>query len=106
MDDLLKFTWLDLVKEWRVHALTFLQAVAAPPRPKNLKKRQKPASCYSAMCMGGAVPLKERNKDMSALHHPVGLYLFHGYPHKAVSNLLHYLYKFDLHFALLIQEHK
>ena len=37
------------------------------------------------MCMGGAILLKERNKDMSALHQLVGIYLFHGDLHKLVN---------------------
>ena len=37
------------------------------------------------MCMGGALLLKERNKDMSALHQLVGIYLFHRDLHKSVS---------------------
>ena len=39
-----------------------------------------------ALCMSGAVLLKECNKDMSALHQLVGIYLFHGDLHKSVSN--------------------
>ena len=93
VDALLKFTCQNLVDEWKVHAplfLSFLQAVAAPPRPRNKKKGLKLSSRYPAMCMGGAVLLKERNQEMSALHQLVGLYLFHGDLHKAVSNINRY----------------
>ena len=88
LDDLLNFTWKNLIDEWKVEAplfLSFVQAVAAPPRPKNKQKGLTVASRYPTICMGGAVLLKERNKDMSALHQLVGIYLFHGDVHKSVS---------------------
>ena len=88
LDDLLKFTWQCLVDEWKTEAplyWSFLQAVASPPRPRNKQKGLKESSRYPSMCMGGAVLLKERNKDMSALHHLMGIYLYHGDLHKSVS---------------------
>ena len=88
LDALLKFRFQDLVNEWKVEAplfWSFLEAVAAPPRPKNKEKGLKLSSRYPSICMGGAVLLKERNKDMSALHQLVGIYLFRGDLHKSVS---------------------
>ena len=89
LDDLLKFTWQSLVDEWKLEAplfLSFLQAVATPRRPRNKQKGLTVTGRFPALCMGGAVLLKERNKDMSALHQLVGIYLFHGDLHKSVSN--------------------
>ena len=88
LDDLLKFEWQTLIDEWKLEAplfLSFLQAAAAPPRLRNKQKGVTVASRFPPMCMGGTVLLKERNKDMSALHQLVGIYLFHGDLHKSVS---------------------
>ena len=88
LDDLLDFKWQILIDEWKFEApllLSFLQAVAAPPRLRNKQKGVTVASRYPSICMGGALLLKERNKDMSALHQLVGIYLFHGDLHKSVS---------------------
>jgi hypothetical protein len=92
--DLLNFKWQTLIDEWKFEApllLSFLHTVAAPPQLRNKQKGVTVVSRYPSICMGGAVLLKERNKDMSALHQLVGIYLFHGDLHKSVSIELWYL---------------
>ena len=65
--------------------LKFARAAAAPPRLRNKHKGVTVVSRCPHMCVGGTVLLKEHNKDMSALHQLVGIYLFHGDLHKSVS---------------------
>ena len=79
--DLKAFRWEAVIEEWKREAPlfhAFLFAVAAPPRPRNVIKVVDITSRYPAICMGGAMLLKERNACMSAIHYLSGIILFHG----------------------------
>ena len=87
LQNLLDFSWQSLIDEWRKEApllLSFLLTVVGPPRHRNKLKAKRVEDRYPAVCTGGAVLLKERNKDLAALHQLIGIYLFHGDLHKAV----------------------
>ena len=79
-NDLLSFSFEALVDEWKGHApllLQFLSTVANIPVSSK-------AAPLTGICTAGAALLRQRNVHMSALHHVVGLILFHGNASKQV----------------------
>lgn len=86
VNDLKKFKWSKLLKEWKKEAPTLykvLKTIAIPSRfAKNQKKIQ---SLRPVIGSAGAMLLKGRNMRMSAVQHLVGLSLFLGRTRKKVS---------------------
>lgn len=90
--DVMQFSWQTIVAEWKEHApllFAFLNAIVGKVRARNLIKGVSEESRYPSICTTGAVLLKERNKDMSLIHHVIGILLFHGDVKKMVSLCVH-----------------
>ena len=83
-EHLQNFQWSNLLDEWKREApllYRFLTTVATPASCTSLPKDHFPAVCAS-----GAILLRSRNVHMSAVHHLVGLILFHGNLSKMVTS--------------------
>ena len=88
-ESLMAFNWSTIISEWQHEAptiLAVLKAIVGPNRTRNVKKGVSLESRYPALCAAGAILLKERNQQMSLIHHVIGLLLFHGGISKAVSH--------------------
>ena len=82
--DVIEFKWSDLINEWKREApllSSFLFAIAGTQRTRNVRKATTIERRFPAMCMAGAILLKERNQEMAALQHLVGIILSHGEIH-------------------------
>ena len=87
-NDIMKFSWQAIVAEWKEHApifLAFLNVIVGKVRARNVMKGVSEESRHPSICTAGAVLLKERNKDMSLIHHIIGILLSHGDVKKMVS---------------------
>lgn len=97
--ELLTFSFDRLAEEWAQQTapllLQFLATVANVSLSPSLAV---PPGGLPSICAAGAVLLRERNVHMSALHHLVGLILFHGNARKLVS------FKSNVHVYLEGQE--
>ncbi len=85
--ELVSFSFDQLAKEWSCTApllFQFLTTVANVPLSKS---NTVPPESLPSICAAGAVLLRQRNQHMSALHHIVGLILFHGNASKLVGYL-------------------
>ena len=79
------FQWSNLLDEWKKEApllYRILITVATPSLSTCL-----PIDHFPAVCVSGAILLRSRNIHMSAIHHLIGLVLFHGNLSKTVSYL-------------------
>lgn len=83
-DELLRFSWDDVLIEWTEEAPIFLQILSAAAKPTASTKLM--PEHIPAVCVAGAVLLKNRNMHMSAIQHIIGLLLFHGNVNKQVSS--------------------
>ena len=84
--ELTAFSFEHLVDEWRLIApllLQFLTTVASVSRSADCII---PRNVLPGLCTAGAVLLRLRNVHMSALHHLIGLILFHGNSSKLVCH--------------------
>lgn len=93
--DVMQFSWQTIVAEWKEHAplfFAFLNATMGKARARNLMKGISEESRYPSICTAGAILLKERNKDMSLIHHFIGILLFHGDVKKMVNLCVHIYY--------------
>lgn len=81
------FQWSNLLDEWKKEApllYRFLTTVATPSSSTCL-----PIDHFPAVCVSGAILLRSRNIHMSAIHHLIGLVLFHGNLSKTVSSCMY-----------------
>ena len=82
-NNLRDFRWSNLLDEWKKEAPLlhrFLTTVATPSSSTSL-----PGNHIPAVYAAGAILLRSRNIHMSAVHHLIGLILFHGNLSKIVS---------------------
>ena len=79
--DLIKFSFGQLVDEWASIAPLLLKVLATVAHVEHYD----PASNVAGICTAGAVLVRQRNVHMSALHHLAGLILFHENASKLVG---------------------
>ena len=84
--ELAVFTFDKLVHKWRSVAPLLLQFLATVANVSLQEKLIITPETLSGVCMAGAV-LRQKNVHMSALHHIVGLILFHGNISKLVCSV-------------------
>ena len=77
MEDLKNFKWSKLMKEWEREAPTLYKVLRAIARPSQFSWRRM-QSLKPVIGSAGAMLLKARNAQMSAVQHLVGLSLFLG----------------------------
>ena len=82
--ELTAFSFERLVKEWRLIAPLLLHFLSTTARVSLSTDGVTPHNALPGLCMAGAVLLRLRNIHMSALHHLIGLILFHGNSSKLV----------------------
>lgn len=83
LDDLKKFTWSNLMKEWKREAPILYKVLRAIATPSQVSQR-KLQSLRPVIGSAGAMLLKARNAQMSAVQHLVALSLFLGQTRKKV----------------------
>ena len=80
LEDLRKFKWSKLMKEWAREAPLLYKVLRAIAMPPQFAKR-KMQSLRPIIGTAGAMLLKARNAQMSAVQYLVGLSLFLGQKH-------------------------
>ena len=80
LEDLRKFKWSKLMKEWAREAPLLYKVLRAIAMPPQFAKR-KMQSLRPIIGTAGAMLLKSRNAQMSAVQYLVGLSLFLGQKH-------------------------
>ena len=88
---LTEFAFKNVVEEWRKVAPLLLQFVCCVANVPLLADGSPPSNAFPCLCMAGALLLRQRNVPMSALHHLVGLILFHGNASKQVGIAIHHI---------------
>ena len=83
LEDLKKFKWSNLMKEWKREAPILYKVLRAIAVSSQYSKK-KMQSLKPIIGSAGAMLLKARNAQMSAVHHLVGLSLFLGHTRKKV----------------------
>ena len=83
LDDLKKFTWSNLMKEWKREAPILYKVLRAIATPSQVSQR-KLQSLRPVIGSAGAMLLKARNAQMSAVQHLVALSLSLGRTRKTV----------------------
>ena len=90
LEDLRKFKWSKLMKEWVKEAPTLYKVLKAIAMPPQFSKR-KMQSLRPIIGTAGAMLLKARNVQMSAVQYLVGLSLFLGRTRKKVCFKIFYM---------------
>ncbi len=83
-EELLSFSFDRLAEEWAQTAPLLLQFLATVANVSS-ECHIVPPKSLPTICAADAVLLRQRNVHMSALHHLMGLILFHGNASKLVS---------------------
>ena len=83
LEGLRKFIWSNLMKEWKREAPILYKALRAIETPSQVSQR-KLQSLRLVIGFAGAMLLKARNAQMSAVQHLVALSLFLGRTRKKV----------------------
>ncbi len=86
--ELISFTFEKLVREWGSVAPLLLRFLTTVANVTLLDEQTMPQASAPSVCTAGAVLLRQRNMHMSALHHIVGLILFHGNVSKLVCGIV------------------
>ena len=90
LEDLRKFKWSKLMKEWVKEAPTLYKVLRAIAMPPQFAKR-KMQSLRPIIGTAGAMLLKARNTQMSAVQYLVGLSLFLGRTRRKVCFKIFYM---------------
>ena len=86
-DDALQFNWESLLQEWEKQApifFSFIKSAACTPAVRSAQPM--PAKAIPPVCMAGAILLKVRNQNMSALQRIISMLLNAGHVSKQVRN--------------------
>ena len=82
------FRFRDLLEKWKKVAPLLLQFLCAVANVAVLEDGLPPETAFPSLCTAGAILLKQRNLHMSAVHHIIGVILFHGNTSKQVCVII------------------
>ena len=85
--ELLSFSFDRLAEEWKANAPLLIRCLTVAANVTPSESGNLSTSSLAGICSAGAILLRQRNVHLSALHHIIGLILFHGNASKMVCNI-------------------